>query len=150
MLDENLIVVGLKAQTNIEVLNALSKKMYEQGYVKDSFSEAVIEREKVFPTGLLVEDDFAIAIPHADREHVNKLGMAVATLAEPVMFRQMGGEEGDLVPVGLVCMLAIDDPHKHMETLAELMELFSDHEKLEKVKNCKDKDTIKSLLSFAN
>lgn len=150
MLDENLVIVGLEAQTNTEVLNALSEKMYEQGYVKDSFAKAVIEREEVFPTGLLVEDDFAIAIPHADREHVNRLGMAVATLAEPVLFRQMGGEEDDLVPVGLVCMLAIDDPHRHMETLAELMELFSDHEKLEEVKNCKDKETIMSLLSFVN
>ena len=149
MLDEKLIIVGLEAHTDTEVLNALSAKMYEEGYVKDSFAKAVIEREKAFPTGLLVEDDFAIAIPHADREHVNKLGMAVATRESPVPFRQMGGDENDLVPVGLVCMLAIDDPHKHMETLAKLMELFSDHDKLEEVKNCKDKETIMSLLSFA-
>lgn len=146
-MDDNLIKVNVKATTNFEVLDILSTLLYENGYVKESFKQAVKDREISFPTGLLIEDDFGIAIPHADREHVNKLGMAIATLEKPVNFIQMGGTPDDIVPVSLVCMLSIDDPKKHMETLAGLMELFSDHEKLEKAKKCETKQQIMELLS---
>ena len=147
MIDEKLVKIKSKAKTNFEILDELADLLYENGYVKDSFKQAVKDREKSFPTGLLVEDNFGIAIPHADREHVNKLGMAVATLENPVDFIQMGGEAGDIVPVTLVCMLSIDNPKKHMDTLAKLMELFSDHDKLEEIKKCDTKEKIMELLS---
>lgn len=147
MIDEKLVVVKMKAESNFDVLDQLSNLLFENGYVKDTFKQAVKDREVSFPTGLLIEDDFGIAIPHADREHVNKLGMAIATLDHPVNFVQMGGDPTDLVPVTLVCMLSIDDPKKHMETLSGLMELFSDHEKLEEVKKCETKEKIMEILS---
>ena len=150
MIDENLVINKLEAETNYEVLDCLSNLLYENGYVKESYKQAVKDREKDFPTGLLIEDGFGIAIPHADREHVNRIGMAVATLDDPVIFNQMGGEAEDKVPVSLVCMLAIDDPKQHMDTLANLMELFSDHDMLEQIKNCSDKEKIMKLLSFTD
>lgn len=148
MIDEKLIVVDSKAKTDKEVLDELSELLFKEGYVKESFKKAVKDREKDFPTGLAIEDGFGIAIPHADREHVNKIGMACATLNKPVKFRHMGGTEEDIVDVSLVCMLAIDDSQKHMETLAKLMELFSDHEKLEKIKSCETKAEVRNLLSL--
>lgn len=147
MIDDNLILTNLEVNKDVEVLERLSDLLEKYGYVKKNFKEAVVKREKMFPTGLAVEENFGIAIPHADREHVNKIGIAIATLKEPVLFRQMGGEEEDKVAVSLVCMLSIDDPHKHMEILSNLMELFSDHKMLEKVKNAKGEKEIIELMS---
>lgn len=148
MIDEKLIVVDSIAKTDLEVLDELSELLFKEGYVKESFRKAVKDREKLYPTGLAIEDDFGIAMPHADKEHVNKIGIACATLKNPVIFRHMGGTKNDVVEVSLVCMLAIDDSQKHMETLAKLMELFSDHEKLEKIKLCKAKEEVINLLSL--
>lgn len=148
MIDEKLVLVDSTAKTDMEILDELSELLFREGYIKESYKQAVKDREKSFPTGLAIEEDFGIAIPHADREHVNKIGMACATLKNPVKFRHMGGTDKDIVEVSLVCMLAIDDSQKHMETLAKLMDLFSDHEKLEKIKLCKTKKEVIDLLSL--
>ena len=55
-----------------ELLRELSIILENKGYVKGTYQESIINRERIHPTGLMVEDLINIAIPHTDVDHVNK------------------------------------------------------------------------------
>ena len=103
--DESLIVPHLEARDAADAIRALGTLLYHQGYVRDTFVEAVLEREKSFPTGLPTAE-IQVAIPHADVEHVVKPGIAIGILEEPVEFGEMGSED-QKVRVKIICMLAV-------------------------------------------
>lgn len=62
--------------------------MFEKGYVKSTYIDAVLEREKTLPTGLDI-GEMCVAIPHTDSKHVNESNVALAVLKNPVEFRNM-------------------------------------------------------------
>ena len=49
---EEAVILGLEANTSEDVIRELGGKLCEQGYVKDNFVEAALEREANLPTGL--------------------------------------------------------------------------------------------------
>ena len=70
-LEKGYLVAKVDTKDKFETLEAMGKLMVEKGFVKESYIEAVQEREKVFPTGLPMEA-LGVAIPHTDSIHVNK------------------------------------------------------------------------------
>lgn len=68
---EELIFLDEQFKTSDELFASICPKLLAGGWVKESFQEAVIAREKVFSTGLQTEP-VAVAIPHTDAEHVKK------------------------------------------------------------------------------
>lgn len=94
------------------LLSQLSRKLYENGIVKDSFEESVIKREREFSTGLPLEG-YKAALPHTDEEHVNSSALCIASMEEPVEFRVMGSPK-ETVPVSVVIMLAIKESSKQL------------------------------------
>ncbi len=71
------------------------------------------------PTGLPLGGIINAAIPHTDVEHVHKAGVAMATLAQPVIFQNMvNPTEG--VEVRIVFLLALDQPKSQIEMLQEI------------------------------
>jgi PTS system galactitol-specific IIA component len=119
---EKLTLVGTPFTTKEEVINDLAERMSQGGYIKDSYLEAVLERETKMPTGLITQA-YGIAIPHSDPEHVNRSAIAVALLNEPVIFKNMAAPEED-VPVRLVLLLAIAEKGSVTKVLARLAEMF--------------------------
>jgi PTS system galactitol-specific IIA component len=85
-LNESTISLNLEAETSTEVIHHLGEKLLAAGFVKDSFIEAAITREATLPTGLPLGGDINVAIPHTDIIHVIQSGVAMATLAKPVVF----------------------------------------------------------------
>jgi PTS system galactitol-specific IIA component len=120
--NERLILPGLHARTAAEVIGALGDLLCRHGYVRDTFTAAVGEREKVFATGLPTPE-IQVAIPHADVEHVIHPAIAIAALAEPVEFGEMGNP-GGTVSVKLVFMLAVAQSQVLVSLLQRLVELF--------------------------
>lgn len=101
------------------VLRALVAALSARGAVRDSFLDAVLAREEASPTGVPLPEG-AIALPHADPEHVLAPAVAVATPAEPVLFQQMGSPEVTL-RVGLVVVLALPGREQSQGTLVRLL-----------------------------
>ena len=66
-----------------------------------------------------------MAIPHADPEHVLAPGIAIATLANPVRFRQMGSP-GVQLEVSIVVMPALQLKEQAAAGLARIIELLQD------------------------
>lgn len=137
-ISSELTMVQLEGKTDQEVLQKMSQHLYDNGMVKESYIDAVKEREKVYPTGLQC-DGIGIAIPHTDSEHVIEQSICIATLKEPVTFLQMGTED-QKVSVSIVFMLGIKNPKQQIDFLQELMTLVEHPEELEKLKNAKNKE----------
>jgi PTS system galactitol-specific IIA component len=125
-------------------LRELSGRLQLSGYVKESYPQAVIEREKVFPTGLPTQP-VGIAIPHTDAEHVYRSALSVGILCEPVAFEEMGNP-GSTVEVHIISMLAIADPQAVMTVLRKLAGVFQNRTLLADLKAARDEQTVADLL----
>ena len=119
LLLESTITLNLDSQSSADVIQHLGSKLLDAGLVNESFINAALEREKVMPTGLPLGGIINAAIPHTDVEHVHKAGVAMATLAQPVIFQNMvNPTEG--VEVRIVFLLALDQPKSQIEMLQEI------------------------------
>jgi PTS system galactitol-specific IIA component len=111
------------------LLRELSTILERKGYVKDTYLESIITREKRFPTGLKVEDLVNIAIPHTDVENVLKPTMVVVkhSGSSDLRFCRMD-EPGDEISVDVVFLLVVKEPDGYVNFLAALTGLFQDAE----------------------
>ena len=69
---EDLIFIDLDCDSREELIKYISDQMMNVGKVKDTYCNAVLERELIYPTGLNT-GDIKVAIPHTDPVHVLSL-----------------------------------------------------------------------------
>ncbi len=143
-LDENLIIPNLMAETSKDVFEQLGGLFIKEGYCKETYIQALINREKDFPTGVNM-NGVGIAIPHTDPEHVFKGGVAIGVLREPVHFFQMGSLDQD-VEVKLIFMLAVKNPEEHLVFLQRILQVLQDSSVLEKITKIKNKQEIIDII----
>ncbi len=136
---ESLIIANMKARDAETAIKDLAKVLQSQGYVHDSFEQAVLAREAIYPTGLPTPG-YHVAIPHTDPEHIIHPAMAFGVLSEPVEFKEMGNPDSTL-KIDLICMLAITKAEAMVELLGELVEVFQDSEFMQRV--CTSTDPVK-------
>ena len=143
-LKSSLIITDMEAASSREVFEQLGGLLTREGYTKDSYVQALIDREKDFPTGLNIEG-VGVAIPHTDVSHVNKAATAIATLKTPVDWIEMGTDDE---PVGarVVFMLAVDDPKGHLEQLQQIITIIQDKEVLNRIIDQRDPDQIIEII----
>lgn len=131
--EEALVISPMTARDSTDAIKQLGNRLLEQGYVLDSFIDAVIEREQVFATGLPTPE-IQVAIPHTDPEHVNKTAIAIGVLPEPVQFVEMGNP-GATVEVNIVCVLAVKEADFLVSLLQELVAIFQNPDLLRRIVN---------------
>ncbi|BDR59294.1 PTS sugar transporter subunit IIA [Xylocopilactobacillus apicola] len=123
-----------------EALNFSAQKLLDNGLVKKTYAQAILEREKIFPTGLPT-GNIKVAIPHADAEHVNESALAITTLKKPVGFQNMGDPDSTL-DVSIIIMMAIAEPKKQVAMLQQLMKIVQDQDYLQKILDCQSTDEL--------
>jgi PTS system galactitol-specific IIA component len=131
VLREDCIIERLEAATKEEALSAMSALLLSRGYVKDSFPGAILERERLYPSGLPMEGH-KIAIPHTDAEHVNRSVILFARLARPLEFSSMGDPD-EKIQVELISMFALAEKKEIGAMLEMLITAYSDNEVLEAI-----------------
>lgn len=142
---ENIIFLPDNIKTKENVLDNISLLMFRNGYVKESYIEAIKKREDTFPTGLNTKS-YGIAIPHVDSKHVNEATIAVGILKEPVEFQEMGAED-IIVPVRIIFMLAIKDPSKQLEVLQAVISLIENGAKIDELVQANDAADVLQILN---
>jgi PTS system galactitol-specific IIA component len=110
------------------LLRELSTILESKGYVKDTYQESIINREKKHPTGLMVEDLINIAIPHTDVEHVLKPTMVIIKHSSSSFKFYRMDDPGDEIPVDVVFLLVVKESDGYVNFLAALTNLFQDAE----------------------
>lgn len=145
VLKEELIKVGLEAKDAEDALRQVAQGFVDAGYAKESYPQAVIDREKVFPTGLPAEA-FDIAIPHCDADNLNSTAVAIATLKTPVEMRMMGDDQTILHPQ-VFFMLGIAEAHSQVGMLQRIIGIIQDKETLEKLYACTDAHELYEMMA---
>ncbi len=114
----------LEAKNAEHAIRQLAQLLAGKGIVAPTFETAAVVREKRSPTGLPFPDA-AVALPHAEPEHVLRPACAVAVLAAPVKFREMGSPATQL-EARLVVMPALTAKDQAAAGLASLLEMLQD------------------------
>ncbi|MDH9160537.1 PTS sugar transporter subunit IIA [Staphylococcus succinus] len=143
-IDASNIILNLEARTSDAALSELAELMYSNGYVKASYKDAVIAREKSFATGLPTVY-CSVAIPHTDIEHVEAKSIGVAVLKDTVPFVIMG-EVKETTDVKLIFMLAMDKEDAQLSLLQKLMGVFQNDQLLKTIVNAKTRNEIAQVI----
>jgi PTS system galactitol-specific IIA component len=134
------------AGSSTEVIEKLGELLRQKGCVKDDFVEATLRREATMPTGLPLGGEYNAAIPHVDLEYVLSPAVGMATLREPVVFRNMVDPDEE-VPVQLVFMLALDRPKAQIEVLQQVANLLQSPDVVAGLMAARTKEEVLALLT---
>jgi len=145
LLHPDCVLIDCLLTTSADVISAIGWQLYKAGFVKDSFVQAAIEREKEMPTGLPLAGGINAAIPHTEIEHVIKPALGLATLKNEVMFRNMVNPN-EMVPVRLVFLLALEQPKAQIEMLQEVASVLQNPKLVEELLKKKDCEGIMQAL----
>jgi PTS system galactitol-specific IIA component len=137
---EDLILTPMEAQNAVDAITQLGTLLQKGGFVKESFIPAVIKREQEFATGLPTAE-VGVAIPHTDVEHVLKQAIAIGVLKNPVEFGEMGNP-GNMIPVQIVCLLAVAKSEILVKILQSLVQMFQTPGLLKQIAQAKDASEI--------
>lgn len=140
------VCLQLESSSSTEVLTVLGDRLYEAGFVRDTFVQAAIAREAQMPTGLPLDGKYNAAIPHTDIEHVVRPALALATLVKPVNFQNMIEPEVS-VPVQLVILMALEQAKTQVEMLQEVASVLQDATVIEKLVAACDFDQVQAAFA---
>lgn len=146
MIYSELILLGLDVPNAEQAIRHLGARMTEYGYVRETFVDAVIEREKTFPTGL--PTPIPVAIPHTDAVHCCQPAIAVGVLTRPVTFGEMGNPQGK-VDAKAIFLLSITDPSQQVIWLQKLVEAFHRPHFLQRLVTSRNTEEARSICEEA-
>jgi len=147
VISEDLIVLepDIDSQTAEDVIAFLCERLVQGGYVDSSYCQAVLDRERHFPTGLPTLP-YPTAIPHADADGVRQTGVAIAILNRPVPFRAMGSPNESLL-VKVVLLMAIANSSKQVSMLKWVGTVLQDQGKVEALASARDSGVVLAILN---
>ncbi len=124
-----------------EAIRTAAEPLVKSGSIQPEYITAMIKSvQELGPYVVLAPK---IAVPHARPEQgVNRIGISLLTLTESVSFTEDGK-----TPVNLIIVLAAADSESHLKALAQLSELLSDEENIEKILQANSKATVLQLIS---
>ncbi len=137
---EDLVVFGVDAKDAEDAIRQVGQHLLDKGFVKDTYIDAVAQREKEYPTGLQLKD-LAVAMPHTAGIHVDTPAVCVAKLAHPVTFAHMGDPDTK-VEAELLFMMAIQNPDAQLDTLQKVMGVFTNETAVARFKAAADKHEL--------
>ncbi len=144
VLEPQAVLLGMQAATSEQVIRTLAERLHALGYVRSTFADAVVARERTLPTGLPLELEENVAVPHTDPEHVIKAGVALATLSTPVAFASIDDPE-ETLSVGTVFLLAIDDKDRQIDVLQQVIATIQNPAMRDGLKRATTTDDIETL-----
>lgn len=108
LFSRELFFKDIKAETRSQVIDIMSKKLVEKGYIDDTMRQSYFERETIATT----EIGNMVAIPHGAKGEVYENKVAIGILKEPISW--------EVGKVRLIIMLALDK-----EKILDYEEVFS-------------------------
>lgn len=143
LLDENRIILDLKAKTKGELLNEMGETFKNTGIVDESgyarFIEKLNNREETCSTGF--QD--GVAIPHLKARAVKKMSLALGISKEGIDYDAL-----DKMPSKIFIMIAApkDKSNEYLNLLAKISEIFLDENNVKKIKEIKTKEELYEIL----
>lgn len=143
----DLVIHDLDFTSKEDALRTMATLLVERGHCRESFIEAILERERVHPSALPMAGP-KIAIPHTDAEHVERSAILFARLQTPVEFRSMGDPEESL-SVRLISMFALKEKRLIGNLLETLINVYQSRETLTALLEAPSAHTMYTILHEA-
>lgn len=138
------IQVNGEATDPFAAIDLAASVLIKHACIAEDYVKTVLEREKIFPTGL--PSKIGTAIPHANSEDVFKSAISVLTLKDPLDFSEMGNPQ-KMLPVEIIFLLAVKDQAMQLEILQTIMKIIQDEKILEKIKGAQEPEIIYNLIA---
>ena len=118
ILDPKTMIIGLHAQTKGDVIESLTQRLHDQGYVDsiDAFTRAVWQREREGATGI----GGHVAIPHGRSDTVRRNGVAIAVLDHEIAWESL-----DETGAKVVVLMAVGASDAGSEDHLKMLSLFA-------------------------
>ena len=146
------LVFCLEADNQEQLFDQVATLLEEKKVVTDTYRSALIEREKMFPTGLDMEflgkDLPNVAIPHTDTIHNLTENVVVVRLAKPVTFHNMIAPDME-VEVSLLFFIINNSSSSQTNILAQLMDFFTGNGHLEALSKITEPEALFQYISEA-
>ena len=146
------LVFCLEADSQEQLFDQVATLLEEKKVVTDTYRSALIEREKMFPTGLDMEflgkDLPNVAIPHTDTIHNLTENVVVVRLAKPVTFHNMIAPDKE-VEVSLLFFIINNSSSSQTNILAQLMDFFTGNGHLEALSKITEPEALFQYISEA-
>jgi len=143
--NEEIMTLHSDAPDATTIMTKLAYQLEAKNVVTHQFLPHVMTREERYPTGL-ASGPIGVAIPHTDSIYVNKSQIAFASLAKPIIFKNMVDLEQN-VAVSLVFMIAMSTPHEQTALLSNLMDMFQDQKTLQHLNQSDTKEQVIAILN---
>ena len=144
------LVFCLEADNQEQLFDQVATLLEEKKVVTDTYRSALIEREKMFPTGLDMEflgkDLPNVAIPHTDTIHNLTENVVVVRLAKPVTFHNMIAPDKE-VEVSLLFFIINNSSSSQTNILAQLMDFFTGDGHLEALSKITEPEALFQYIS---
>ena len=144
------LVFCLEADNQEQLFDQVATLLEEKKVVTDTYRSALIEREKMFPTGLDMEflgkDLPNVAIPHTDTIHNLTENVVVVRLAKPVTFHNMIAPDKE-VEVSLLFFIINNSSSSQTNILAQLMDFFTGNGHLEELSKITEPEALFQYIS---
>ncbi|MGM0603201.1 MAG: PTS sugar transporter subunit IIA [Bacillota bacterium] len=144
MVEKDLILINDQSKTQEELFKKVSEILMKKNIVKESYYNALLERESIFPTGINTEP-INVAIPHTDNKHIKRASLMIVKMDNPITFKQMDDKNNE-VNVEVIFFLLIDEKEKQSKFLSKLIMAFQNSSFLKSIKNSENKDEILNLV----
>ncbi|QQY15576.1 PTS sugar transporter subunit IIA [Cutibacterium avidum] len=145
LVDVSNIHVNISVNNQKDLFEIVGGQLRDKGFTAADYVEALSAREMEFPTGLPVSG--GVAIPHTDASHVVRDAIAIATLKNPVEFRQMGGDDDDTVDVRVVFMLALAKSGEHLTALKKVVKSIQSNGFISAIASAKTAEDIAAMVA---
>lgn len=127
-----------------EVFTKAADTLEELGFVNKDYLQGIINREAMFPTGLITKY-LNIALPHSEPEYINKPFVYVVRLKKPIFVKQMGDNQE--MAVKNLFFLGIKNPKKQVAVLQAFMNLFMNEKFVGDFLRAEEEEEIYQLLT---
>ncbi|MGX7091148.1 PTS sugar transporter subunit IIA [Hutsoniella sourekii] len=144
VINDDLIFLNETFNDSSELFDFVAGESTKLGLSKDTYAQALKDREIEFPTGLQLEN-YGVAIPHSDSVHINEEFIAVVTLKEPVEFKSMEDPDQS-VETRLVFVLGLTKAEDQLSTLQTIIQLIQDESALEGILGAETKEELLNKL----
>ncbi len=146
ILDEKVINLQVKGENKKEVLEDMSRMLYQEGYIRsvDSFVKDIYLRESEGPTGI----GEGVSIPHGKCAAVQKIGIAIGVCEKPVLWESSVEDSGwqETRIIFLFCVSDDDYGTEHLKLLAELAGKLGRSKVMAKVQAAASKEEMVAAL----
>lgn len=120
-------------------IDLAAKPLLKSGKVEPAYVQAV--KDNILQNGAYIVLREGFALPHArPSESVNELSMSLLVIKKAVGFTD------SQVPVQVIVFLAAVDSSSHLTALSELIEVMSDDETFQQIRNAESEEELLEMI----